>query len=116
MKLMFFSAYVQKLKQRYLLKNICILNLFVKTLFIKMDRKQECIICYNKTTNKLKCNHYVCNFCAKKIEKNNCPYTCPYKCIKKNNNISISNVYNHVLQEYIDILENEITNIILTTK
>ena len=42
-----------------------------------MNEESECVICYNKTENKLRCNHIVCSKCEQKINHNNiikCPY------------------------------------------
>ena len=35
-----------------------------------MSEESECVICYNTTDNKLRCNHIVCSKCEQKLNKN----------------------------------------------
>jgi hypothetical protein len=50
----------------------------------------ECVICYNKTDNKLRCNHIVCQKCEQKLNKNN-KIICPL-CRKEHVSFKFANV------------------------
>ena len=34
----------------------------------------DCIVCYEKTENQTKCNHFVCKMCLDNFSKQECPY------------------------------------------
>ena len=34
----------------------------------------DCVVCYEKTENKTKCGHLVCEVCLQNLEKQECPY------------------------------------------
>jgi len=38
---------------------------------------EECVVCYNETKNRLKCNHIVCQKCEQKLNTND-KIVCPY--------------------------------------
>lgn len=44
---------------------------------INNDKKTECCICYENSTDKTLCNHPVCKDCIKKSLKNYKNFTCP---------------------------------------
>lgn len=46
--------------------------LFLETDEIKLNI-QDCVVCYDKTKDKLDCSHYLCAHCHQKLKKQKCP-------------------------------------------
>lgn len=43
-----------------------------------IHKENECVVCYEPTTNITKCKHYLCSSCINKISKNDRDIKCPY--------------------------------------